>query len=100
MKVYLVNREDNDGEYGYTTLMKIFSTREKAQAYVNELCEKYKDKLEFQYKQFYFDIEEEEVEYACLAGITLFVGWHLVMWYQIIFGWITKFKEKRNKEAL
>lgn len=61
MKVYLVNREDM-GEYGSTTLMKIFSTREKAQAYVNELGEKYKDNLPFQYKQFYFEIEEEEVE--------------------------------------
>jgi hypothetical protein len=39
-------------------------------------------------------------EYAYLAGITLFVGWLLVMWYQIIFGWITKFKEKQNKEVL
>ena len=61
MRVYLVNKE-HYGEYGCTTLMKIFSTREKAQAYVNELCEKYKDKLEFKYKQLYFDIEEEEVE--------------------------------------
>jgi len=39
-------------------------------------------------------------EYAYLAGITLFLGWLLVMWYQIIFGWITKFKEKQNKEVL
>lgn len=61
MKVYLVNREYNI-EGGDTTLMKIFSTREKAQAYVNELCEKYKHNLEFQYRQFCFDIEEEEVE--------------------------------------
>ena len=61
MKVYVVNREDS-GEYGSTTLMKVFSTLEKAQAYVNELCEKYKDNLSFQYKHFYFEIEEEEVE--------------------------------------
>lgn len=61
MKVYLVNKE-HYGECGCTTLMKIFSTREKAQAYVNELCEKYKHNLEFQYRHFYFDIEEEEVE--------------------------------------
>jgi len=39
-------------------------------------------------------------DYAYLAGITLFLGWLLVMWYQIIYGWITKFKEKRNKEVL
>jgi hypothetical protein len=39
-------------------------------------------------------------DYAYLAGITLFLGWLLVMWYQIIFGWITKFREKRNKEVL
>ena len=42
--------------------MKIFSTLEKAQAYVDELNEKYKDNLSFQYRHFYFEIEEEEVE--------------------------------------
>lgn len=61
MKVYIVNREYS-GEYGSTTLMKVFSTREKAQAYVDELGEKYKDNLEFQYRHFYFEIEEEEVD--------------------------------------
>jgi hypothetical protein len=39
-------------------------------------------------------------DFFYLAGITLFLGWLLVMWYQIIFGWITKYKEKRNKEVL
>lgn len=60
MKVYLVNRQDN-GEYGVTTLMKVFSTLQKAQAYVGELGEKYKDDILFQYGSFQFEIEEEEV---------------------------------------
>ena len=61
MKVYIVNGEYT-GEYGYTTLMKVFLTLEKAQAYVDELDEKYKDNLSFQYKELQFVIEEEEVE--------------------------------------
>jgi hypothetical protein len=61
MKVYLVNREDQ-GEYAITTTLKAFSTLEKAQAYVVELNEKNKDNLSFQYKFFYFEIEEMEVE--------------------------------------
>jgi hypothetical protein len=61
MKVYLVSREDS-GDYGSTTLMKVFSTPEKAQAYKGELAEKYKDNLSFQYRHFCFEIEEIEVE--------------------------------------
>jgi len=61
MKVYIVNRKDAD-EYGSTTLKKVFSTREKAQAYVDELGEKYKESISFQHYHFYFEIEEEEVE--------------------------------------
>lgn len=61
MKVYLVNREDN-GEYNYSTIIKIFSTLEKAQAYKIELEEKYKDSILFKHCRFYFDIEELEVE--------------------------------------
>ncbi len=59
MKVYLVNREDG-GET--ITTLKAFSTLEKAQAYVVELKEKYKDNISFQYSHFWFDIEEMEVE--------------------------------------
>jgi hypothetical protein len=35
MKVYLVNGDS--GEYGATTIIRVFSTLEKAQAYVGEL---------------------------------------------------------------
>jgi len=35
-------------------------------------------------------------EYAYFAGITLFLGWLLVMWYKIIFGWVTSYMEKRQ----
>ena len=37
-------------------------------------------------------------EYAYFAGITLFLGWLLVMWYKIIFGWITDYQEKRKSK--
>ena len=61
MKVYLVYREDS-GEYAPITTLKAFSTLDKAQAYLVELKEKYKDSLLFQRSHFWFDIEEMEVE--------------------------------------
>jgi hypothetical protein len=61
MKVYLVNREDG-GEYAPITTLKAFSTLEKAQAYLVELKEEYKDSISFKRSHFWFDIEEMEVE--------------------------------------
>ncbi len=61
-KIYLVNREDAGEGFAITTSLKVFSTLEKAQAYVTELNEKYKDSLSFQYRHFHFEIEEMEVE--------------------------------------
>ena len=66
MKVYLVSREEN-GNVCFTTFEKIFSTLEKAQAYVKELEEKYKNTMWFELQHLsddvvYFEIEEMEVE--------------------------------------
>lgn len=61
MKVYLVNRVDT-GEYTTTEILKAFSTLEKAQVYVVELNDIWKDSLSFQYKYFCFEIEELEVD--------------------------------------
>ena len=60
MKVYVVNKEYT-GEYGYSTILKVFSTEEKAKNYKSELEEKYKEDLMFGIA-FCFEIEELEVE--------------------------------------
>lgn len=59
MKVYLVYKEH---EYESIEISKVYSTLEKAQAYVDKLNEYYKDDLLFQNKSLYFGIEELEVE--------------------------------------
>lgn len=59
MKVYLVYKEH---EYESIEIIKVYSTLEKAQAYVDKLNEYYKDDLLFQNKSLYFEIEELDVE--------------------------------------
>ena len=61
MKIYLVNREDYS-EYDFTTNLKVFSTLEKANLYVKELEEMYKDNVSFQFGKFSFEVVEMIVE--------------------------------------
>jgi hypothetical protein len=62
MKVYVVNKEYCNGENDYTNLEKIFTTLEKANNYIAEMGVRYKDDFGFQYKWYYWDVEEVEVE--------------------------------------
>ena len=61
MKIYLVNRVDNV-EYEFTTNLKVFSTLERANLYVKELEEMYKDSVSFQFGKFGFEVVEMIVE--------------------------------------
>ena len=57
-KVYLVmNIEDEGG----SMIEKAFSTREKAEQYKLELENDFKDDIRFQYKFWYYEIEELEI---------------------------------------
>ena len=58
--VYLVNRVDT-GEYSFTTIEMAFNTKDKAETHKKILDEKYKDSISFQYRHFYFEVEELSV---------------------------------------
>jgi hypothetical protein len=62
MKVYVVNKEHCSGESNSTDLEKIFTTLEKANNYIAEMEIRHKDSFGFQYKWYYWDVEEVEVE--------------------------------------